>query len=118
MLCNENHRYYLSVSILWRIKNAYACCLKKFYFADSLGHNFPSYDHGTVLGIGKSYFGISSAFFVSFDNNFAHVNVNVFMFCFLFVVRVVMINVWFYIHYLKIVQNNIPVLIIIVMTVN
>ena len=95
MLCHENHRYYLSVSILLRIQNSHACCLREFYFTDSLGQNFPSYDQGKVLGIAKSYFGISSAFFASFDNNFAHGNVNVFMFCFLFFIPVVvMINAW------------------------
>ena len=39
---------YLSVSILWRIQNAYACYLKTFYFTDSLGQNFPSYGKAVI----------------------------------------------------------------------
>ena len=77
---------------LYQHGNAWIACTTM----PTIGQNFPSYDHGKVLGIVKSYFGISSAFFATFDNYLAHDKVDVFMFCFLFFVpSLVLIVIWF-----------------------
>ena len=41
--------------------------------------NFPEKDHGKLLGLGKGYLGIGSAFFAAFKSNLANGDVNKFM---------------------------------------